>query len=103
MALIHAEKFIKEIIKNHEMRTGLYRYDTSAEVMKAIHELGFPFKLHDFEESINHLKTESPTEEQAIMLDEILVWWNMLMFDGSITEEQPACTPAKCSTCSSCG
>ena len=103
MAQMHAETFIKEIVKNNELRKSLYQYDSSAEMMSAIRDEGYEFKLYQFEESINHLKTESPTEEQAIMLDELLLWWNMLMYDGSIVEEAPACSPAKCSSCSSCG
>ena len=106
MAQMDAENFIKEIVKNTELRTSLYQYDSSAEVMEAIKAKGYPFKLYMFEESINHLKTESPTEDQANMLDELFMWWKMLMFDGTIVEdeEEPvSCTPAKCASCSSCG
>ncbi len=39
------------------------------------------------------------------MLDELLMWWNMLMYDGSITEDVDTseCSPVKCASCSSCG
>ena len=104
MALKDAEYFIKDIVKDKEIRTSLYKYDSSKEIMEAIREMGYNFKLYDYEESINHLKTESPTENQAKMLDELKLWWDMLMSDGSIAEEMPAsCSPAKCSTCSICG
>ena len=107
MAQMDAENFIREIVKNTELRTSLYQYDSSAEIMAAIKEKGYPFKLYMFEESINHLKTESPTEDQANMLDELFMWWQMLMFDGTIVEDieetVQSCTPAKCASCSSCG
>ena len=105
MALKDAERFIKEIVKDNDLRTSLYQYDTAAEIMAGIQQKGFTFKLYDFEESINHLKTESPDASQAFMLDELLMWWNMLMSDGTISEEKEpvSCTPAKCATCSSCG
>ena len=104
MALKDAEFFIKEIVKDKELRTSLYKYDSSEEIMAAIREMGYNFKLYNFEESINYLKTESPHESQAQMLDELKLWWDMLMSDGTITEETPAsCSPAKCSTCSICG
>ncbi|MDC7227993.1 MAG: hypothetical protein PQJ61_14615 [Spirochaetales bacterium] len=103
MPLIDAERFIKEITVNNELRKSLYRFDSSADVQDGIKECGYNFKLFEFEETINHLKTESPDEEQAIMLDEILLWWNMLMGDGSIVEsDQPECSPSKCPSCSLC-
>ncbi len=104
MPLKDAERFIKDIAVNNTLRKSFYIYSSSAEVYTAIKETGYNFKLYDFEESINHLKSESPTEEQAIMLDEILMWWNMLMYDGSVVEiDEPECSPAKCSSCSVCG
>ena len=105
MPLIDAEKFIKEVVKNTGLRKSFYKYGSSLEVLTAIQESGYHFKLYEFEESINHLKTESPTEEQATMLDELGFWWSVLMYDGSIgnIDEPPVCSPVKCSTCSSCG
>lgn len=97
-----AEKYIREIVGNRELRSSLYAYDTSLEMMNSIHDAGYHFKLHEFEESINYLKTESPTEDQAFMLDDILQWWKMLMFDGSIIQDQKECSSAKCSSCRGC-
>ena len=104
MPLKDAERFIKEIAVNTELRKSLYLYDSSVEIQSAIAKSGYIFKIFEFEESINHLKTESPNEEQAIMLDELLLWWNMMMYDGSISEEEKTeCSPARCASCSSCG
>ena len=103
MPLKDAELFIKEIAVNNELRKSLYKYETSAEIKNAIVESGYSFELYEFEESINHLKSESPTEEQAIMIDELLMWWNMLMFDGTVPESGSVnCSPAKCASCSGC-
>ena len=92
-----AERFIRDIAGDKEKRKSLYSYDTSEEIMNAVRDMGYDFKLFDFEESIRHFKLESHDEEQAIMLDEILLWWNILM------GEQASCSTSMCSTCSSCG
>ncbi|MBN2737820.1 MAG: hypothetical protein JXR70_12620 [Spirochaetales bacterium] len=102
MAIKQAEKFIKDIVKDNGIRKSLYQHGSSANIMAAIEEMGYLFTLYEFEESINHLKSESPDEEQSIMLDELLLWWNMLMSDGTINEsEAPHCSPKKCFTCGS--
>ena len=104
MPLKDAERFIREIAVNNELRRSLYTFDSSLQVKNAIEAAGYKFKLYEYEETITHLKTESPTEEQAIMLDELLMWWKMLMYDGSIVEdEQSGCSPSRCATCGSCG
>ncbi len=105
MAQQEAIDFIKEIVKNQEIRKSLYKYDTSSEIMGAIREMGYHFRFADFDESIHHLKTESPHESQADMLDELRMWWHMLMDDGNLEEEEEesSCSPAKCSSCSMCG
>ncbi len=105
MPFIDAQNFIKEIAPNNEMRRSLYEFENARAIKEHIETLGFNFKLYEFEQSILYLKTEAPNEEQAIMLDELLLWWNMLMYDGSITEEVDSseCSPVKCGTCSSCG
>ena len=103
MPLKDAENFIKEIAKNNEFRKSFYKFKSSMEVQNQIRILGFSFKLFEFEESINHLKSDSPTEEQAIMLNELLIWWQMLMYDGTVMEnDSVSCSPDQCSACSSC-
>ncbi|MBB6480304.1 hypothetical protein [Spirochaeta isovalerica] len=104
MPIKDAENYIREIAVDMDLRKSLYAYSTSAEMMTSIKDSGFNFKLYEFEESINHLKVESPDEEQAIMLEEILLWWKMLMYDGSICEEakSASCSPSRCFSCSSC-
>ncbi len=103
MAQKDAERFIRDIVKDSALRKILYKYETSAEIMEAIKEQGYEFQLYQFEEGINHLKTESPTAEQVAMLGELLNLWNLLMNDGSIVEEPQACSPSKCFSCASCG
>lgn len=103
MAIKHSENFIKEIAKNTQLRKSLYRYHSPMDIMRAIEEMGYGFEPHEFEESINHLKTEAPHEEQAIMLGELLVWWKMLMGTEALPlSEKKGCTPSTCGSCSSC-
>lgn len=97
MAMKDAEKFIKEIVKNDGLRKSLYKFEDPEEKKKLIVKAGFDFEVYEIQESINYLKTVCAQEEDAIMLDELLLWWQMLMpFDQS-------CSPAECAGCSSCG
>ncbi|MBI9097591.1 MAG: hypothetical protein JEY91_03890 [Spirochaetaceae bacterium] len=99
----NAEKFIKEIAGNSDFRKSLYLLESSEDKKRYLNEAGYNFAFYEFEESINNMKTKCAEEEDAIMLDELLLWWQMFMpyeeTDSSIT----ACTPAECSKCSSCG
>ncbi len=103
MAQKAAEDFIREVVKNRDVRKILYQHDSSAEILGAIKTSGYDFKLYEFEEGINKLKVESPTEDQSMMLSELLQLWNLLMLDGSIVEDPKTCSPAKCFSCTSCG
>jgi len=96
----NAETFVRDVMENNDLRKSLYLYDTSAEVIEAIKELGYHFRLAEFEETIKGMG--------GAPFDELLMWWKMLMYDGTIKEEPlPAetdCSPRKCSSCSSvCG
>lgn len=89
----NAEKFIREIARNHDLRRSFYTLEGTEEIKEALREAGYCFRHHEFEDTINNLKTRCATEEDAVMLDELLIWWQMLL----------PCSPASCTQCSSCG
>jgi hypothetical protein len=99
-----AEKFIREIAGNSDFRKSFYSLDSLEDKKKYMAESGFAFELYEFEEAINHMKTECAEEEDAILLDELLLWWTMLIPQDEI--EYPsagtACSPEACGSCSSC-
>jgi hypothetical protein len=106
MAQQDAIDFIKDILKDKEKRTPLYKYDSVEEIMTAIGEMGYNFKRIDFDESILHLKTETFSEDYAKVLDELRMWWHMLLNEVEMEREdddESSCSPAKCSSCSHCG
>ncbi|MDC7218981.1 MAG: Nif11 family protein [Spirochaetales bacterium] len=104
MAQQDAINFIKEIIKDKTIRTSLYKYDTFEEIMAAISEKGYNFKKIDFDESIIYLKKETFSEDYAKMLEELQMWWHMLLNEVEFEpEDGSSCSPSKCSSCSSCG
>ena len=103
MPIKNAENFIKQVVRNTDLRKSLYRYPSPSQIMTALKEMGYDFTPYEFEESIRHLKTESPHEEQAIMLDELLIWWKMLL--GEVNTAPPSqctCSPTACGGCKSC-
>jgi predicted ribosomally synthesized peptide with nif11-like leader len=102
MAVKNAEKFIREIIGNSDLRKSLYPFEETEEKLKFISESGFDFEIPEFEESINYLKTICADEEEAIMLDELLLWWQIMMPYDIYEESSTQCTPDQCRTCSSC-
>lgn len=103
MVKSNAEKFILEVSGNNDFRKSFYKLDSVEDKKKYIFESGYEFEYFEFEESINNLKTRCSTEEDAIMLDELLLWWQMLLPYEETVTTGTGCSPAKCSTCSSCG
>jgi len=104
MTALAAEHFIKQIVGDNQLRTFLYTFDNFGERMQYIAEKGYSFKYPEFEDGINHLKMESPHKEQADMLDELYMWWQMLNDDRTEAEfAATACSPSACASChSSC-
>lgn len=103
MAVKDAEKFIREIVENSDLRKSLYQFDDRGEKMEHIRKAGYVFEIYEFDESINYLKTISSDEEQAIMFEELRLWWQMIMPNDMTDVPAQSCTPAECATCSSCG
>jgi len=107
MSALAAEKFIKRVVKDQEFRDTLYEYDSYAERIQFIQESGYDFFYEEYEDAINHLKTESPTEDQANLLNELMAWWVMLNSDApqsTTTESSGSCDSSSCKTCGgSCG
>ena len=102
MIISNAERFIREISKNNDFRRSFYQWESPDEIKKSITDAGYSFKYHEFEDSINNLKTRCASEEDAIMLDELLLWWQMLLpfedSEGCSTD----CSPSDCALCSLC-
>ena len=103
MVLSSAEKFILEIAENNELRKSFYGLSSMEEIKSAINQAGFDFKIYEYEESILNLKTKCSSEEDAIALDELLLWWQMLLPEESAEDSRSSCTPADCFNCPSCG
>lgn len=98
-----AEKFIREIAGNNDYRRSFYQLESLEDKKKYMSETGYKFELYEFEEEINHLKTECANEEDAIMLDEILLWWTMLIPQDDIEyPSSSSCSSSDCAGCTSC-
>ncbi|MDA3810075.1 MAG: hypothetical protein PF518_07030, partial [Spirochaetaceae bacterium] len=103
MVKSNEEKFNLEVSGNNNFRKSFYKLDSVEDKKRYILEAGYEFEYFEFEESINNLKTRCSTEEDAIKLDELLLWWQILMpYDETVTSAT-VCTPAECAKCSSCG
>lgn len=103
MTALTAEKFIKRIVKDNDLRSQIYNCPDFPSRMKWIAEQGYSFTYGDFDDAINHLKVECPTEEQADLIGDISLWWQLLNQDCEHPETQGrSCSPQSCFTCSGC-
>lgn len=104
MAVQDAQNFIIKISKDNKYRTSLYEFETFDKRMSHIKETGYDFEFPEFEEASTQMLRKCQTEENALVIKELLMWWKMVNGDvpDAIATAKPKCSPSDCSTCSGC-
>lgn len=78
MSIAHAKTFIKRASLEPKL---IYRINEAPDqhaVQMILTEEGLSFNVHEFEEAYSNLLTQCQTIDQANMLNEIKMWWELL-------------------------
>lgn len=77
MSLDNAKKFMSNAMKDKQLRDGVNSASTAEEVDAFLESKNLSFTYSEFDEVYNNLLTQCQSEEDANMLKELRMWWDM--------------------------
>jgi hypothetical protein len=83
MSIDNARRFIGTALKDKQLRDGVNSASSTEEVTAFLESKNFSFTYSEFDEALSNLLTQCKSEENANMLKEFKMWWDMTL---SITQ-----------------
>ena len=77
MSIENAKRFIGKALQDKHLRDGINSASTSAEVTAFLESQNLSFTYSEFDEAFTNLLTQCQSEEDANMLKEFRMWWDM--------------------------
>lgn len=79
MPMIDAQKFLKSVPTNRELRHRLNTATSRNQLFSILKDASFDFTYHEIDEAYRALLVQCQTEDIAGHLKEIKSWWDLLV------------------------
>ena len=78
MPVEHARRFIKQVANDANLRDRLNAVNIQEELNTVLKEIGYEFSPMEMDQAHQHLLTNSQSAEEAALVNEIKMWWDLL-------------------------
>lgn len=101
MSMDNAERFLRECAIDGSVRDRAYAEALKGDLREWLSRSGYGFTSLDLGNTVRRLKLSARDEEEALLYDELRLWYELLSGEGEDSGGNGVCGPSLCASCSS--